>query len=283
MALVMDPQNLISALSGSAGFREGFVAPAAGIPKATTKEGWTKGEAQARNQSRAIQARRQANALLSKILQTQMQGEDQKEMQKRANKNRLNIAKLRQQGATGRTGMTTQAQLERQRLADKAASGRLSQELGWKGQEAGRRREWLGNQELMKANRGLVSDILQRGGTVTPELGNVYNAPEGFTPSWEGMAGQQLVPTAPQRPLGYAEGQRLMTDEQGKPLYKGNRPVYERYLYNKETGQPYNPQPIQQPQQVTPSQAMQQAMDWLGNNQVPDNQNREYDLNKYYR
>ena len=271
----------------------------AAIPRATTSQGWTRGEANARNQSRAIQARRQANDLLSRLLQTQMQGGTQRAVQEMANKGRMDVtglteqgaterAKMKEQGATGRTEMTTQTQLERQRLADEAASGRLGQELGWKGQEAERRREWLGNQELMKSNRGLVSDILQRGGTVTPELGNIYNMPEGFTPSWEGMAGQQLVPTAPQRPLGYAEGQRLMTDEQGKPLYKGNRPVYERYLYNKETGQPYTPSTMMQgnlnpqamPQPSMPSPAMPQAP---ATAETAQPTKKKYDLNQYYR
>jgi len=267
----------------------------ANMPTATTSQGWTRGEAKARNQSRAIQAKRQAANLLSDILKTQMRGGTQKAVQELSNKGGLDVAGLRErgateraglqeEGATKRTGMTTAALLERQRMADEAASGRLGTELGWKGSEADKRRNWLSNEELMKSNRGLVSSILQSGGTISPELGNIYNMPEGFTPNWEGLAGQQLVPTKETRPLGYAVGEKLMMGSGGRPIFKGNKPVYEKYLYNKETGQPYMPVPQQQPglQNVAaPPVNVQQPAPAPAN--ALNKSKKNYDLNQYFR
>jgi len=223
--------------------------------------------------------------------------------------NRMILEKMRQEGQTQRTGMTTGSQekissrrqsaetmrnldriyneQELQKMRGQNALERIGAEWANRAKEAQAGREWKTNENLAASNRALVSDILQRGGAVTPELGNVYNMPEGFTPNWEGMAGQQLVPTAPQRPLGYSEAQRLLTDEKGQPVYKGGKPVYERYLYNKETGQPYTPSAMMQ-NNLNPSALPSPAMPAIPqapatSQKTQPTKKKSYDLNQYYR
>ncbi len=231
------------------------------LPQATTREGWTRSEARARNQSRQIQRNRMIADALKALAGLQIQGKTRRDVQNLANIGALERTGLQETGATGRTRMTTQAQLERQRMADEAMSQRLGTELGWKANQADLNREWKANQSLAEANRNLVSNLLYKGAEATPELTNIY---EGFSPSVVGLSGQ-LVPTATPKPLGYAQGKRLVLDESGNPVFgKDRKPVYETYLYNRETGQPWQPsaqlqqnteQPVTQPPQTTPQAA----------------------------
>ena len=211
------------------------------LPEATTKEGWTKSEARARNQSRQIQHNRMVSNALQTLAGLQITGKTRRDVQNLANLGALERTGLQETGATGRTRMTTQAQLERQRMADKATQQRLGTELGWKTNQADLNREWKANQAIAAANRNLVSNALLKGAEATPALMNIYGLPAGFTPDADAISGQ-IVPTATPKPLGYAPAKRLVRDESGNPVIgKDKKPIYETYLYNRETGQPWQP------------------------------------------
>ncbi len=232
--------------------------------------GWTPAQANQRMQSRQIKARREALNALSGALRGNIAGETSRDVQEMRGETATNVEEMR-----GTTARDVQAARNLGALAQLDRRGELAQE----------ERQWKSGENLLSSNRQLVSNILQKGGTMSRGLEDIYNATPESTVDFRNLMGQRLIPQAPQKPLGYSVGERLLMDEEGNPVYKGNKPVYEKYLYNKETGMPMgtNPQPqTQQAPQVTPSQAMQQARQWLNENQTQKPQ-KKYDLNKYYR
>ena len=211
-------------------------------------EGWNSAWAARRYNTRKIKARRDALKALTAILTGNMKGETSRDLTKMTTEANKDIANIRGQYGLEKVGLANEGQMER-----------LNTELGWREKQADITRGWKERQARLQANRNLVSNALLKGAKASPELWQLYG---GSQPDESMFAGQQLVPTATQKPLGYGVAKRLLRDEEGRPVIEGNKPVYETYLYNKETGQPYTPQAPSQALNQN-SVAAQQAQEWL--------------------